>query len=91
MILHAKIDLTRADLEQFEAYEEAVLPLLDCYGIIMVARLRAEDGSCEVHILDVPDMAVMERFRADPARMAIQHLWDECGAAGEVTQMQRVC
>lgn len=71
----------------FERYEDAVIPLLDRYGITMVARLRAEDGSCEVHVLDVPDMAVMEQFRADPDRAKIQHLWDECGVTGAVTPM----
>jgi len=87
VILHARIDLTNADLEKFERYEDAVIPLLERYGITMAARLRAEDGSCEVHILDVPDMATMEQFRADPDRARIQHLWDECGVSGVVTQM----
>ncbi len=90
MILHAKIDLTKADIAKFEAYETAVIPLLDRYGIVMRERLRAEDGSCEVHVIDVPDMAVMEQYRADPDRAKLQHLWDESGAAGEVTQMHRI-
>lgn len=89
MILHARIDLTGVDLDKFETYESAVIPLLDRYGITMVERLRAEDGSCEVHVLDVPDMAVMEQFRADPERAKIQHLWDESGASGVITQMNR--
>lgn len=90
MIIHARIDLTGVDLDKFEAYEAAVIPLLDRYGIKMAERLRAEDDSCEVHVLDVPDMAAMEAFRADSDRAAVQHLWDESGAAGTITQMLRV-
>ncbi len=90
MIIHARIDLTDVDLEKFEAYEAAVIPLLKRYGITMAERLRAEDGSCEVHLLDVPDMAAMEQFRADPDRAAVQHLWDKSGASGEITQVQRI-
>ena len=90
MILHARIDLTGVDLEKFEAYESAVIPLLERYGITLAERLRADDGSCEVHVLDVPDMAAMERYRADPDRDAVQHLWDECGASGVITTMERV-
>ncbi|XUU59974.1 hypothetical protein ACRAQ6_10395 [Erythrobacter sp. HA6-11] len=90
MIIHARIDLTGVDMEKFEAYEAAVIPLLDRYGIVMAERLRAEDGSCEVHVLDVPDMAAMERFRSDEDRAKVQHLWDECGATGSIAQMQRM-
>ncbi len=90
MILHAKIDLTKADLPTIEAYEDAVIPLLDRYGITLVVRLRADDNSCEVHVLDIPSAAVMDQYRADPDRAKVQHLWDECGATGEITQMQRL-
>ena len=90
MILHARIDLTGIDLDKFERYESTVIPLLDRYDIVLVERLRAIDGSCEVHVLDVPDMKTMERFRADPDRAKVQHLWDESGASGIITQMDRV-
>ena len=90
MIIHARIDLTGVDLDKFEAYESAVIPLLERYGIAMAERLRADDGSCEVHVLDVPDMAAMERFRADEDRAEIQHLWDASGATGTITHMQRI-
>ena len=90
MILHARIDLTGADLETFDAYENAVIPLLDRYGITMVARLRAEDGSCEVHVLDVPSDEAMAQFRADPDRAKVQHMWDNSGVSGEVMQMRRI-
>ncbi|NVE94046.1 hypothetical protein [Altererythrobacter lutimaris] len=90
MIIHARIDLAGVDLEKFDAYEAAVIPLLDRYGIIMAERLRAEDGSCEVHVLDVPDMDAMERFRSDEDRARVQHLWDESGATGIITHMQRI-
>ena len=90
MILHAHIDLSKADLAIFEAYENAVIPLLDRYGITMVVRLRAKDGASEVHVLDTPDMATMQRFRDDPERAAVQHMWDDSGATGVVTQMRRV-
>ncbi len=89
MIIHARIELAGVDLAKFEAYESAVIPLLDRYGISMVERLRAEDGSCEVHVLDVPDMAAMERFRSDEDRAKVQHLWDESGASGTITMMER--
>lgn len=90
MILHARIDLSGADLEKFESYENAVIPLLDRYGIKLVERLRAEDGSCEVHVIEAPDMAAMEQFRADPDRAKVQYLWDEAGATGQITPMTRL-
>jgi hypothetical protein len=90
MILHARINLTGVDLAKFDAYENTVIPLLDGYGISLVARLRADDGQSEVHILDVPDEGVMELYRADETRQSVQHLWDESGATGEITVMQRL-
>lgn len=90
MILHARINLSGVDLAKFDAYENAVIPLLDGYGIALVARLRADDGQSEVHILDVPDESAMERYRADETRQSVQHLWDDCGATGEITVMHRV-
>lgn len=90
MILHARIDLSGVDIAKFEAYEDSVIPLLERYGITMVARLRARDGASEVHVLDVPDASAMDHFRADPDRAKVQHLWDECGASGVITEMERM-
>lgn len=87
MLLHIQIDLTAADIALFEAYEAAVLPLLADYGAALKLRLRAPDGRGEIHLIAFPDEAALAAYRADPARIAAQPLWDRSGAAATMMEV----
>jgi hypothetical protein len=52
--------------------------------------LRSKDGSTETHVLEFPDVTAFEGFRADPARLAMQAMWESCGAVSVVTEVDRV-
>ncbi len=74
------IDLHGADVALFEAYEAVVLPLLATHGGRLELRLRAIDGTSETHLLSFPDAPAYDRYRADPARLAAQSLWESSRA-----------
>jgi hypothetical protein len=90
MLLLVQIDLSDADIAVFEAYEDRVLALLGGYGARLDTRLRSKDGSTETHVLEFPDVTAFEGFRADPARLAMQAMWESCGAVSVVTEVDRV-
>lgn len=79
------INLTQADLEMFEAYEAAVLPLVAKHGGGLEFRVRARDGSSETHLLYFPGEQAFEAYLTDPARVAAQDAWARCGAKSSVT------
>jgi hypothetical protein len=68
----------------FQAYEDAVLPLLADYGATLQRRLRTEDGMTEIHLIQFPSGAALDAFRADPRRADQTHLFDASGAAAEM-------
>ena len=73
----------------FAAYEATVLPLLGGYGGRLERRLRSSDGTTEVHLVRIePD--ALDRYRADPARIAAAPLLAESGARVEVVVMEEV-
>jgi len=80
MRLLVTIDLTEADVKIFEAYEATVLPLLKKYGARLEMRVRALDGSCEIHLLCFPDADAHQNYLADPVRAAARHQWEQSGA-----------
>jgi hypothetical protein len=90
VLLHVLIDLSAADIVLFEAYEAAVLPLLTHYDAELKVRLRATDGLSEVHLIAFPDEAALERYRADPARIAAQALWARSGAVATMTEVSEI-
>jgi uncharacterized protein (DUF1330 family) len=69
-------DLDAAAVEQFDAYERRVLPLLARYGGRLERRLRTADGRTEVHVLSFASRDEFVAFRADPERAALQPLLD---------------
>lgn len=84
------IDLGRADLALFEAYEAAVLPLLARHGGRIEMRVRAADDSREVHLLHFPDETALSRFLADPDRIAHRAVWERSGATAEVIAVETI-
>jgi uncharacterized protein (DUF1330 family) len=56
------------------SYEDAVLALLPSHGGRVVSRVRRIDGQpgpIEVQLIELPDDAALQAFRADPARAAL--------------------
>ncbi|MFC6911056.1 hypothetical protein ACFQGS_19685 [Novosphingobium lubricantis] len=89
MLMVVRIELAGSDMALFEAYEHHVLALLPRHGARLVERLRAKDGSSEIHLLQFPDAAALDAFRADPARTAVQDMWRACGASATITEVER--
>ncbi len=55
------------------SHEDTVLALLPRHGGRVVSRVRrvdGEEGPLEVQVIDLPDEAALEAYRADPARVA---------------------
>ena len=57
----------------FQAYEEAVLPLLSEFGGLLERRLRNSDGTVEVHIVSFDSDRNFQSFRTDPRRASFAH------------------
>ena len=89
MLLLVQIQLVGADLSLFEAYEQHVLALLPEHGGALVERLRAKDGSSETHLLQFPNIAAFDAFRADPERETVQEMWRRCGATSTIIEVER--
>ena len=60
-------------VEDFRAYEEAVLPLLPEFNGRLERRLRNPDGTVEVHIVSFASDVDFLNYRKDPRRLA--HAW----------------
>lgn len=90
LCLLVEIDLTDAKLDLFETYENAVLGLLPQFDAKLLARVRAVDDQRETHLLEFPDTARFEAFRAHPDRAKLQPLWDRSGAISTVSEVRRL-
>ena len=87
MKLLVQIDLSGADLEAFEAYEAAVLPLLADHGGVLEQRLRGLDGLTETHVLTFPSPEARQAYLTDPRRLAQADLWTRSGACSTVLEV----
>lgn len=67
----------------FQAYEDAVLPLLSEFGGLLERRLRNGDGTIEVHIVSFGSDQDFQRYRSDPRRAALSHLFEASAASTE--------
>lgn len=70
--------------EAFDAYEDAVLPLLAEYGGRLERRVRSLDDGTEVHLVGFPGEQEFGAYRADPRRAEHAHLLERSGAAIEL-------
>lgn len=68
----------------FQAYEKAVLPLLTEYGGLLERRLCNSDGTIEVHIVSFDSDQNFQRYRSDPRRAALSHLFEASAASIEL-------
>ena len=75
---------------RFQAYEDAVLPLLSEFGGLLERRLRNGDGTIEVHIVSFDSDQDFQRYRSDPRRAALSHLFEASAASTERLAMTDV-
>lgn len=68
----------------FQAYEDAVLPLLSEFGGKLQRRLRNADGTIEVHIVSFPSEIAVQRYRSDGRRRALAQLLEHSAASVEL-------
>ena len=77
-------------IEDFRAYEDAVLPLLPEFNGRLERRLRNPDGTREVHIVSFASEADFQNFRNDPRRAAQAWLLERSAAKSELLAMADV-
>jgi uncharacterized protein (DUF1330 family) len=84
------LDLTKADMTLFEAYEAKVLALLPRHGARLDLRVRSLDGLSEVHLIRFPDAAAFEAYRFDPDRIAEAETWTKSRVRAVFTEVADV-
>jgi hypothetical protein len=77
-------------IEDFRAYEDAVLPLLPEYNGRLERRLRNPDGTTEMHIVSFRSDADFQNYRNDPRRAAQAWLLEKSSAKLELLPMANV-
>ena len=77
-------------IEDFRAYEDAVLPLLPEFNGRLERRLRNPDGTIEVHIVSFASDADFQNYRNDPRRAAQARLLGKSSATLELLSMADV-
>ena len=74
----------------FQAYEDAVLPLLPEFNGQLERRLRNADGTIEMHIVSFASDADFQNYRNDPRRAAQAWLLQRSSAKMELFPMTEV-
>ena len=77
-------------VEDFRAYEDAVLPLLPEFKGRLERRLQNPDGTVEVHIVSFASDADFQNYRNDPRRVAQARLLEKSSATLELLPMANV-
>jgi hypothetical protein len=77
-------------IEDFQAYEDAVLPLLPEFNGRLERRLRNQDGTVETHIVSFASDADFQNYRNDPRRAAQAWLLEKSSAKLELLSMANV-
>lgn len=77
-------------IEDFRAYEDAVLPLLPEFNGHLERRLRSPDGATEMHIVSFASDADFQNYRNDPRRAAQAWLLKKSSAKLELLPMANV-
>src|ERR1700752_5539209 len=67
-------------IEDFRAYEDAVLPLLPQFNGRLERRLRNPDGTIEMHIISFASDADFQNYRNDPRGTAQAKLLEKSSA-----------
>ena len=79
-----------AGVEDFQRYEEAVLPLLAEHGGRLARRLRSASGGIEVHVVEFASPGAFSAYRADPRRAVHHPLLEASGAETELLELEDV-
>ena len=74
-------------VEDFQAYEDAVLPLLPEFNGRLERRLRNPDGTVEMHIVSFASDADRQNYRNDPRRTSQAWLLEKSRAQLELLAM----
>ena len=69
--------LVTEGIEDFQAYEDAVLPLLPEFNGRLERRLRNQDGTAEMHIVSFASDEDFQNYRNDPRRVALARLLEK--------------
>jgi hypothetical protein len=77
-------------VEDFRAYEDAVLPLLPEFNGRLERRLRNPDGTVEMHIISFASDVDHQNYRNDPRRTAQTWLLEKSRAKLELLPMADV-
>ena len=77
-------------IEDFRAYENAVLPLLPEFNGHLERRLRNPDGTLEVHIVSFASETDFQNYRNDPRRVAQAWLLEKSSAKLELLPVVNV-
>jgi len=77
-------------IEDFRAYEKAVLPLLPEFNGRLERRLRNPEGTVEMHIISFASDADRQNYRNDPRRTAQAWLLEKSSAKLELLPMADV-
>jgi hypothetical protein len=77
-------------IEDFRAYEDAVLPLLPEFKGRLERRLRNPDGTVEIHIVSFASDADRQNYLNDPRRKAQAQLLERSCAKSESLPMVNV-
>ncbi len=77
-------------IDDFRAYEDAVLPLLPEFNGCLERRLRSPDGSTELHIVSFASEADFQNYRSDPRRVMQARLLERSSAKLELLAMANV-
>jgi hypothetical protein len=87
MLLVQIVRIPVEGVADFHRYESLVLPLLAKYGARLERRLRSADGTFELHLLWVPSVDALERYRTDPERVAALPLFERSAATAELLEV----
>ena len=82
--------MPKEGIEDFRAYEYAVLPLLPEFNGRLERRLRSPDGTIEMHIISFASDADFRNYRNDPRRTAQAFLLEKSCAKLELLPMANV-
>ena len=84
------VRIPSAGIEDFRAYEDAVLPLLPEFNGRLERRLRNMDGTVELHIISFASDADFQNYRNDRRRTAQAWRLERSSAKLELLPLENV-
>ncbi|HEX6682683.1 MAG TPA: hypothetical protein VF062_07810 [Candidatus Limnocylindrales bacterium] len=90
ILLVAIVEMAPGHAEAGQAYEDAVLGLLDRHGGTVERRMRDNDSPGEVHVIRFSSRAGYEAALADPDRLAMREKLGEAAPTTRVIEVRDV-